>query len=146
MKLYVGPLPETAAYRALKSFFKGYEKNISIQIRQLTHDDDETITYAFVTVTTDRIGKKAIKKLNGTMLKGKPVLVREFVTRASSNDRRSLSWRMKPWKFFNRRHIDRRKKRVTKLLEDPWMKVNRHPLQFDSEEQSSSWLNQRKVG
>ena len=125
MKLYVGPLPDNVTHGALKAFFSGFEKNISIEIRRLQHDQD-SITYAHVTVTSERIAQKALQKLNGTTFRGQPVLVREFVFRAGNNERRALDWRNKRWKFFDRRKDDdRRRHRKMEVLEDLWMKANR---------------------
>lgn len=44
--------------------------------------------HGLVSVDSEKAGRKAIKKLNGTRLNGKMVVVREFVTRSWHNDRR----------------------------------------------------------
>jgi RNA recognition motif-containing protein len=126
MKLYVGRLPDEITHLALTNFFQGFEKSVSFQIRQLRDGEtNELITYALVTTTSNRIANKIIAKLNGAPLKGKPVLVREFVPRASGNERRAVDWRNRPWKFFDRRHDDRRKQRQLRVQEELWKKVYR---------------------
>jgi hypothetical protein len=125
MKLYVGRLPGNVTHLALTKFFHGYEKSVSFQIRQLAGIEDEPITYALVTVNSERVGNKLIAKFNGALLKGKPVLVREFSPRAAGNERRAVNWRAKPWKFFDRRKNERRQSREMKVQENLWLEVYR---------------------
>ncbi len=124
MDIYIGPLPENITYQQVRTFLKGFEKHLSFDIRCM-ENEDEKIFYALVKVSSARIAQKIIAKLNSTLLRDKPVLVREFVHRASGNDRRAVGWRNNRWKFFNRRDAERRKNRHEKVMEDIWAKANK---------------------
>jgi RNA recognition motif-containing protein len=121
MDLFVGPLPHHITYSRFKHYFQGFEKHMQVQIRRMTHDGN-VITFAFVTAASPRIAKKLIAKFNGRVLHGSPVVVRPFVHRATGNERRSILWRNQPWKFFNRRRgNDRRRYHHITELEYVWL-------------------------
>lgn len=121
MDLFVGPLPNHITNLRIKHFFRGFEKYIQFEIRHLTHEG-HLINYAVVTATSPRIGKKLITKFNAKILNGSPVVVRQFVHRCTGNERRSIKWRNQPWKFFNRRiGNERRRYRQFLEVEDMWL-------------------------
>ncbi|KPJ91825.1 MAG: hypothetical protein AMJ53_10670 [Gammaproteobacteria bacterium SG8_11] len=122
MDLFVGPLPHHITYSRFKHYFQGFEKYMHVHIRRMTHDGN-TITYAFVTAKSTRIGNKLIDKFNGKVLHGSPVVVRPFVHRATGNERRSVKWRDQPWKFFNRRRGNERR-RFRHILEVEYVWLN----------------------
>lgn len=68
-------------------FINGRVLNIEILVLQ-----DSKIKFVeyhgLVTVDSEKAGRLAIKKLNGTLFKGKRVIVREYVERSWKNDRR----------------------------------------------------------
>ena len=121
MDLYIGPLPQDINQFRFKCLFKGFEKHMQIQFRHMSCDD-QIISFALISVNSRRMGKRLIDKFSGQIVSGIPVEVREFMHRCSGNERRSIKWRNQPWKFFNRRSIQRRKYRYVLELEDTWIK------------------------
>ena len=132
MDLFVGPLPHHITYSRFKHYFHGFEKHMQVQIRRMAHDGN-VITYAFVTTKSPRIGKKLITKFNGKALHGSPVVVRPFVHRATGNERRSIQWRDQPWKFFNRRRGNERR-RYRHIMEVEYVWLNEQPQAQEREE------------
>jgi RNA recognition motif-containing protein len=122
MDLFVGPLTHHITYSRFKHYFKGFEKHTQVHIRRMSHEGN-VITYAFVTAASPRIGKKLIAKFNGKVFNGSPVVVRPFVHRATGNERRSLKWRIQPWKFFNRRRGNERR-RYRHIIEVEYVWIN----------------------
>ena len=119
MELYVGPLPQDINQFRIKFFFKGFEKHIQIDIRHFRHEHLIT-TFAFITVNSDRIGRKLITNFDGKFFNSVPVEVREYIHRCSGNERRAITWRSEPWRFFERRKNLRRKFRQVMEMEDAW--------------------------
>jgi len=120
MELFVGNLdPETTEYQ-LREFFKGFDKQATFKIVMLEEaDSNEGFVYGLITIESDRLAKKAMKKLNYKRLNERLILIREFQYRASQNDKRALNWRMKEWLERERRGRERRKNRkVTRNPED----------------------------
>lgn len=120
MELFIGNLDPETTEGQLRTLFKGFDKQAVFRIIMLeTSEDEEIFIYGLVIIESDRLAKKAIKKLNYKKLNDKPVLIREFQYRASQNDKRALNWRMKQWQAQERRSRERRKNRkVMKNLDD----------------------------
>lgn len=115
--LYIGPLPNHMTYSRFKHYFQGFLQYMQVEIRRMAYEDS-LITYAVVTAVPPRIERKLIAKFDGRVLGGMPVVVRPFVHRAAGNERRSVNWRNHPWKFFNRRcGNERRRYRLITELE-----------------------------
>jgi RNA recognition motif-containing protein len=135
MDLFVGPLPHHITYSRFKHYFQGFEKHMQVHIRRMMHDGN-VITYAFVTAKSSRVGKKLVAKFNGKVLNGSPVVVRPFVHRATGNERRSLKWRNQPWKFFNRRRgNERRRYRHIMEVEYVWLNEEQPPSESEGRKQ-----------
>jgi len=120
MELFVGNLdPETTEHQ-LREYFKGFDKQATFKIVSLEEiDHDEGLIYGLITIESDRLAKKAIKKLNYKRFRNRLVVIREFHYRASQNDKRALNWRMVEWLNKERRGRERRKNRkVIKNAED----------------------------
>lgn len=117
MELFVGNLPTGINVSELERFFGRLAKNAEIQLIHLDHGDRELV-YAHVIMPSERLGNKAIKKLNAKLLDGHHVIVREYVYRAGNNDRRALNWRLRPWAKDERRDNERRVKRKEIAMED----------------------------
>ena len=107
MDIFVGNIPGNTTVVDLKKFFKGFDKNAVFEIKRLAGKND-AVTFGLVTIHTERLAVKAIKRLHMKKLNGKPVVVREFTHRAGGNDRRQLGWRNKLWLGEERRQSDRR--------------------------------------
>ncbi len=108
---------------------------MQVHIRRMTHDGN-VITYAFVTAKSARVGKKLIAKFNGKVLHGSPVVVRPFVHRATGNERRSIQWRDQPWKFFNRRRGNERR-RYRNIMEVEYVWLNEEPQAQEKKQQTA---------
>jgi RNA recognition motif-containing protein len=114
MDIYVGKLPDFATIIELKKFFKGYDKQARFDLRRCKGKDGSQITYGFVSIASERLANKAVKRLHMKKFMGTSVSVREYEHRASGNDRRQLGWRKKLWLGEERRQIDRREAKVVK--------------------------------
>ncbi len=132
MDLFVGPLPHHITYSRLKHYFHGFERHMQLHIRRMTHDGN-VITCAIVNAKSPRVGKKLITKFNGKVLHGSPVVVRPFVHRATGNERRSILWRDQPWKFFNRRRGNERR-RYRQIMEVEYVWLNEEPQATEKQE------------
>ena len=107
MELFIGNLSADTRQHQLQKFLGSYGKQAELSLRKLKFDTS-VYYYAHVEIESERLALKAIKKLHGKRLNGKPVLIREFEYRASSNDRRSLNWRNVIWNNIERRLTERR--------------------------------------
>lgn len=107
MDIFVGNIPANTTVVDLKKFFKGFDKKAVFEIKRLNGKHD-LVTFGLVTIYSDRLANKAIKRLHMKKLRGKPVIVREFTHRAGGNERRQLGWRNKLWLGEERRQSDRR--------------------------------------
>lgn len=118
MELYVGQLKSKDTIEDLKLLFKGYDKKASFEIIKLKRESG-SLYYGLVNIDSERLARKALKKLNAAMLNGHPVAVREFEYRSGGNERRSLNWRELPWDTTERRLSERRKKSSREPGETP---------------------------
>lgn len=115
MDLYVGRLPDFATLIELKAFFKGFDKQASFEIKRITGRDGIIFTFGIVSIPSERLAMKAIKRLHMKKYMDCPVSVREYEHRVGGNDRRQLGWRKKLWLGQERRLSDRRDTRPDKL-------------------------------
>ena len=118
MELYVGQLTSSDTIEDLKQLFKGYDKKARFEIIKLKRESG-TLYYGMVNIVSERLARKALKKLNAARLNGHPVAVREFEYRSGGNERRSLNWRDLPWERTERRLNERRKKSSREPDETP---------------------------
>jgi len=120
VELFIGNLESKVSEGDLRLFFKGYDKQATFKIIRMEGGEGVyDLVYGIVTIKSSRLGKKAIKKLNYTKLHSNLVIIREFHYRASQNDKRALTWRMKGWENEERRNRERRQKRkLVKNLDD----------------------------
>lgn len=109
MEIYVGNLSPKSTLTGLRRFFKGYARKARMAIVEKPHDDGSKSRYGLVEIEQDKLARKAIQKLDLKELDGRRLILREYVHRAYSNDRRALNWRDKPWDGAERRRKDRRR-------------------------------------
>ena len=107
MDIFVGTLSPNASIAQLMDFFKAFSKQASFEIRRYKGEKGLLI-FGIVSIPSERLAKKAIKRLHCKKLNNRIVAVREFTHRAASNDNRELNWRDKKWNTVERRRIDRR--------------------------------------
>ncbi|HEY0633768.1 MAG TPA: RNA-binding protein [Gammaproteobacteria bacterium] len=121
MDVFVGNLSPRTTLSDLVTFFKGFASNARFQIHDKQFEDGSRSRYAIATLDPDKLAEKAIKKLNGQVLNGHVVAVREYLHRGYSNERRAMGWRERPWQGIERRASERRRKQTQK------------PTDFDAE-------------
>jgi hypothetical protein len=126
MRLFVGPLPELtgqqevrdvieAAIRArgpLAFLYKAVRRVSCTMMEVPARDGRGPIYFAIVHIHPQDLAVKVIRKLNGAILKGRPLSVREFIERDPENERRRDVPGARPW---NRRNRDRRGHAVLRI-------------------------------
>ena len=111
MEIFVGNISSSATAVDLKKIFKGFDKHATFEIKRLKGRDSH-VTFGLVRLQSERLAKKAIKRLHMKKYLGRPIVVREYLHRAFGNDRRQLGWRKKLWLGEERRNTDRRDAKV----------------------------------
>lgn len=117
MDVFVGNLSPRTTLSDLVTFFKGFASNARFQIHDKQFEDGSRTRYAIATIDPDKLAEKAIKKLNGQMLDGHSVVLREYLHRGYSNERRAMGWRDRPWQGEERRASERRRKQLQKPVD-----------------------------
>ena len=107
MYIYVGNLSMDTTLDSLKSLFGGLGKRAGFDLKKIKTAKGN-IVFAIVSMPTERLAKKAIKRLNMKLCDGKHVVVRQYSHRVTQNDRRALNWRTKSWIAKERRILERR--------------------------------------
>jgi RNA recognition motif-containing protein len=110
MEVFIGNIAPNTTLNDVIKLFKGFARKTSIRMVDQRLEDGGRAYYAIADFDSDKLALKAIKKLNGTLLHGDTVLLREFVHRSYNNERRAVNWRDKPWGGTERRRDERRKK------------------------------------
>jgi RNA recognition motif-containing protein len=118
MELYIGHLTSSDTISDLKRFFKGYDKKASFRIVKLLRAGGP-LYFGLVKVDSDRLARKALKKLHAAKLNGHRVCVREYEHRSGSNERRALNWRNIAWQYTERRMTERREKSCLEREDEP---------------------------
>ncbi len=113
MEVYVGCLTPQTTRNDVVTFLKGFARDARIRMVDQALEGDQRAYYAIADFDSDRLALKAIKKLDGGVLRGEKVKLREYFHRSYSNERRALNWRDRPWSGLERRNHERRKKVVT---------------------------------
>jgi len=108
MEIYIGILPGNIDDYDLRKFFNIVGTQASFRI--VTHDHGNGIKarYGLVEVDSEKLGFQLIARFNGKEIKGNKMVVREYLRRNYSNDRRAINWRQMDWQEMERRRDDRR--------------------------------------
>lgn len=118
MEVFIGNIAPNTTLNDVVSFLKGFAKKARIRMVNQRLEDGSHAFYAVADFDADKLALKAIKKLNGSTLHGDTVVMREFVHRSYSNERRAVNWRDRPWNGPERRRDERRKKAIAKQGDD----------------------------
>lgn len=118
MEVYVGSLSPNTTRNDVVGFLKSFARDARIQMVDQALENNQRAYYAIADFDSDRLALKAIKKLNGGVLRGEKVILREYFHRSYSNERRELHWRDRPWSGAERREHERRLK-VMPTTQDP---------------------------
>ena len=109
MELFISNITPDIREVELRKFFGRYAKEATFSLRKLKFDNS-TYFCAQVDIEPDKLALKAIKKLHGKKLNGKPISIREYEYRSGNNDRRALNWRDILWENIERRFSERRQR------------------------------------
>lgn len=110
MEVYVGNLNLQTTRNDVVAYLKSFARDARIHMVDQTLENGSRAYYAVLDFDSDRLALKAIKKLNGGILRGEKVELHEYLHRSYSNERRALNWRDQPWGGLERRNHERRKK------------------------------------
>lgn len=126
MRLFVGPLAESAGQQDVRdfietgmrpkgplAFLKKTAGRVSCTMMEVPGGEGRGATYfAVVHIHPTSLAEKVIANLNGALIKSKAVTVREFIERDAVNERRRKPLSEHPW---NRRSLDRRGNAVLRV-------------------------------
>ena len=110
MEVYAGSFNPQTTRNDLVTFLKSFAHDARIRMIDQELENGVRAYYAILDFDSDRLALKAIKKLNGGVLRGEKIELHEFLHRSYSNERRALNWRDKPWSGLERRNHERRHK------------------------------------
>lgn len=120
MEVFVGNLPETINAADLERLLLPFDRQAKVKLHQLTYKEGGAVCYGVCTFSSERLAHKAIKKLDGYLLFGRALSVREYLYRSYSNERRALGWRNRPWDGLERRGGERRQGTALAAAADPF--------------------------
>lgn len=107
MMIYIGNLTKVDRAEDLSEFLSSISNQIKIKIIKLTNKYT-TLYHGLVEMNSDRQARKAIRVLSSIRFNGRYLTAREYVHRASNNDRRDIGWRTRQWSSYDRRMHERR--------------------------------------
>ncbi|MCA1805874.1 MAG: hypothetical protein LC646_11190 [Xanthomonadaceae bacterium] len=111
MKILIANLAFGVTELELLELLKPYHKrdDLRLQIVDKASQDSNESLYAIAEINHERLAAKAVKKLDGKLLRGRELRLREFQHRCYSNERRALGWRNRAWNAKERRMRERRR-------------------------------------
>ncbi|MFO7593906.1 MAG: RNA-binding protein [Pseudomonadota bacterium] len=136
MEVFIGNLAEKTTLNDVMKFFRGFAKKASLRMAEKKLEDGTRVIYAVAEFDSEKLAHKAIKKLNGGLLRGQHLVLREFVHRTYTNERRDLNWRNKPWSGVERRKGERRN-RVQPKHRDDFADLVENSKQNEKQEQET---------
>jgi hypothetical protein len=119
MRLFVGPLPQSAGQKDVRDFIEtGIRQRGPLAFLNKTagrvsctmmevpgREGRGPIYFAIVHIHPASLAEKVIRNLNGSTIRSRAVAIREFIERDPGNERRRSPSSEQPW---NRRSLDRR--------------------------------------
>ena len=108
MEIYIGILPNNIVDYDLRKFFNIVGSQATFKIITHDHGNGVKTRYGLVELDSEKLGFQLIARFNGKKIKGNKVVVREYLRRNYSNDRRDINWRQMDWLGMERRADDRR--------------------------------------
>ena len=118
MDLFIDNLPDKASLNDLETFFQGYSHKARFRFAHYNLPDGDKVRYAIASFENGKLALKAINKLNQRSLYGQQLLIREFIHRSYSNERRALGWRDREWHQAERRLRERRNHAAFKEVDE----------------------------
>lgn len=114
MEIYIGNVPSSITVAQLKNIFVGFDRHATFRVKRVK-GKYQLFTFGLVTIPSDLLGKKAIKRLNNKRIDGKLIVVREYSQRSSNKDRRNTNYRNRKWMSKERRQNERRTIRLPRI-------------------------------
>lgn len=113
MDLFVGNVPPDVVPNELRRIFerplfRGLPPDCRIGVVRARDERGRELVYGLISGLPDRTARRLIRRLNSRRYRGRLLMVRPFVHRAYSNERRALNWRERPWPWDDRRTGERR--------------------------------------
>jgi hypothetical protein len=108
MELFIGNLPPKISLAELLIFFRAFKGKADFRLEK--GGPDGTLLYAVAELDSERYARKLVEKYQGAQVRGKKLVIREYVHRSYANERRAVNWREKPWRAGERRRNERRHK------------------------------------
>ncbi|MCW8841420.1 MAG: RNA-binding protein [Gammaproteobacteria bacterium] len=118
MELFVGNITTTTTLNDVINLFRSFASKARFRMVEKKMENGNRAYYAVADFDSDKLAAKAIKRLNGSIIRGQNVIIREFIHRSYSNERRAVNWRDKPWNGPERRRNERRNKVQAKQRDD----------------------------
>ncbi len=112
MDLFIGNLPSNIHYSEVIALFRGFTRMGRFRLEQKRLEDGTLVRFVVAEFDNDKYAQKLIRKFQGTVYRGRELVIREYHHRSYSNERRALNWRDKPWRAGERRRNDRRNREV----------------------------------
>jgi len=108
--LYVGRLsPGTTTAQLYQAFAKFRRNWGGAKLHRKTLPSGEVIHWAVVTLSSAKAARKAVQAMDGMVVRGQRVQLRDYHDRTVHNERRAPGWRNRPWNGLERRKHDRRR-------------------------------------
>jgi RNA recognition motif-containing protein len=118
MDLFIGNLAPTTNLGELIAFFKGFNKMARFRSEQKKQEDGTVVRYVVASFENDKYALKMLEKFHGEVFRGRELVIREYLHRSYTNERRAVNWRDKPWRAGERRRDDRRYREVVAPQDD----------------------------
>lgn len=108
MKVFIGNIPESVNDYDLRKFFGMFgHEDASFRIYD-TGSSGIPVHFGVASFTNRLDALKAISSYHKSELKGRKIVVREYLERSIYNERRAPAWAAKPYDGLERRKFDRR--------------------------------------
>ena len=108
MDLFIGNLPSKVHFSEVIALFRGFTRMGRFRLEQKRLDNGKSVSFVVAEFDNDKHAIKLLQKFQGTVYRGRELVIREYHHRSYSNERRAVNWREKPWRAGERRRTDRR--------------------------------------
>ena len=109
MDIYIGNLPLNASVMDLRNLIGRSIDNARYRIVHKTLGNGTSCCYGQITLARGIKGEHVLREIQGIMLDGNALEIREYIHRNYVADRREPYWRGKPWHGLDRRKSERRR-------------------------------------